>query len=137
MLDQVLVFIIILLAAYAVYSQCTFSCKGLTKPEDQKMYDQLQNQKDNGDVEEIDIDELMKKKEEGKLGPIEMEDKKEGYYPYNLYSGYAPYYYYPAYYQGIYYPRRRYLRPYYRGYYGYGHPGRWYRHAGRYYFVHW
>lgn len=129
-INMIVMFAIVILIVFLVFSRCTFKCGEKDDDQMMKLVDELQNLKEeNGQIQEIDMDQLMELKKQSRLGLIEVNnDKKEYYYPYGLYSGY--YNWRPYAYHQYSYPYRRYLRPYSSYYY----PGRWYRHYGNYYY---
>ena len=137
--NMILIFAIAVLLLFLLFNRCTLKCGCDSSDDDEKamkLIDELQVLKDKDEIEDIDMDTLMKLKNEGKLGMIEInkdnkDNKKEYYYPYGLYSGYN--YWRPYGYHHYYYPYRRYLRPYNYSYY----PGRWMRHYGNYYYTTW
>ncbi len=129
-LNMIIIFAIAILVLFLLFSRCTFKCGDSSDDDMVKVVDELQNLKENGDIQDIDLNKLIELKKQGKLGLVELnEDRKEYYYPYNLYSGY--YNWKPYGYHHSYYPYRRYLRPYH----SYNYPGSWYRHYGNYYYA--
>ena len=133
--NMLIIFAIVIIVLFYIFNKCTFNCKGVSPSNESgdnnkfmNLVNDLQKQKDSGDVQEIDMDTLMNLKKEGRLGLIEVNDGniKENY---GLYSGY--YHWKPYGYHHYYYPYRRYLRPYQSYYY----PGMWRRHYGNYYYT--